>query len=200
MQVSVPSSKPWKKRHVNVSVSNTGRPFKPPRFTLHQWTMSTLHLFHSKRDNKTPNSTKPTARAREEFHCGKPMTFPAGETFTPDLNSTPCQLHFPANSSPVGERDWASDRWWWQTTAAYGGSVQESHSSSKGHNSHSGDTKSKRVQAICDPWSEEHSSREWALGDRKALGNCGVKHSARLLLIKESEQANYALGNRLLTW
>lgn len=116
------------------------------------------------------------------------MTFPRGETFTPDLNTTPCQLHFPANSSPVCERDWASDRWWWQTTAAYGGSVQESHNSPKGHNSQSGYTTSKSVRAICDPWSEDHSSREWALGNMKALGHCGVKHSARLLLIIKKNQ------------
>lgn len=188
------------KRHVNVSVSNIGRPFKAPRFTLHQWTMSTFHLFHSKRDKKTPNSTKPTARAWEEFHCGKSMTFPAGKTFTPDLNTTPCQLHFPANSSPEWERDWASDRWWWQTTAACGVSVQERHSSSKGHSSQSGYTKSKRVQAICDPWSEEHSSREWALGDMKALGHCGVKHSARLLLIIKKNQNKLTMPWEIDCW
>lgn len=164
MQVSVPSSKPWKEICKCFSVQYcSGRPFKPSRFTLYQWTMSTFPLFHRKKYKKTQSSTKPIARAWEEFYSGKLMTFPEWETFTSDLNTTPCQLHFPANSSPVWEKDWASDRWWWQTTAAYGGSVQESHSSSKGHNSQLVIPRANVVRqfVICDQKSTVPESEHW---------------------------------------
>lgn len=65
--------------------------------THEPWAHSTCFTARGTRKPQPPQS--PTARAWEEFLCGKPMTFPAGGTFTPDPNTTPCQLHFPANSS-----------------------------------------------------------------------------------------------------
>lgn len=201
VQVSVPSSKPWKETCQCFSVQYcSGRPFKPPPFTLHQLTTSTFHLFHSKRDKKTPNSTKP--------HCksmGRISPWEAHDiSCRRNVYSRPKHHSLPAPLSceqlPSVREGLSHWQVMVQTTAAYGGSAQESHSSSKGHNSQCGYTKSKRVQVICDLSSEEHSPRQWALGDMKALGHCRVKHSARLLLIIKKNQNKLTMPWKIDCW
>jgi len=130
------------------------------------------------------------------------MTFPAGETFAADPTITPCQLHFPANSSPRCERGLAGDRLWWQTTAACGGSVQHRHSSSKGHHSQSGHTVSKR--GWVNWWAMIRRAQfQWeSTGRDESIRASWGKTPGQTLtdIKKESEQANYASSNRLLTW
>lgn len=149
------------------------------------------------RISQTPQS--PLRKARGEFHCRKLMTFPAEEMFTTAPTTTPCQLHGPANSSPICERVWASDGLRWQTVAAHGGSAQKRHGSDKGHHSQSGHTVSKYVRVNLWPMIRRAQFQWKSTGRDERTRALRAETFGQIPtdIKKASEQANHALGDKI---
>lgn len=115
----LPPTKSWKQTgHTNVSafqcIIYTGRQFKLPYFAP----MDQEHTpFVSEQEGQeNPKLHKAHCKSMGRISVWEAHDISCRRTFTIDLNITPCQLHFPANSSLTCERG--------EPVTGYGGKQQ----------------------------------------------------------------------------